>query len=76
MKLKDFRKHRNMPFVKRGMRVIFTHDGRKGRIAGANESSNLNIIFDGERHSVNCHPYFKMQYFDKQGKLIKEYINQ
>ena len=76
MKLKDFRKRRNMPFVKRGMRVVFTYDGRKGRIAGANESSNLNIIFDGEKKSVNCHPYFKMQYFDKQGELIKEYISQ
>ena len=72
MKLQDFRKHRNMPFVRRGMRVIHTHNGKSGRIAGANSSANLNVIFDGERKSVNCHPFFKMQYFDN-GKLIKEY---
>ena len=53
MTLKDFRQHRNMPFVKRGMRVIHTHNGKTGRIAGANPSANLNIIFDGETRSVN-----------------------
>jgi hypothetical protein len=73
MKMKDFREVRNMSFAKRGMRVEHTYNGKKGRIAGANASANLNIIFDGENFSVNCHPHFMMRYYDKKGQLLKEY---
>lgn len=74
MTLKDFRIARHMPFVKRGMRVEHTYDGKKGRIAGANSSANLNIIFDGENYSRNCHPHWMMKYFDNDGNVIKEYF--
>ena len=63
-----------MPFVKRGMRI--KHDGRNGRVSGANSSCNLNITFDGLNYSQNCHPYWKMQYFDGNGKIIAEYKDQ
>ncbi len=72
MKIEDFRKSRCMPFVRRGMRVKY--NGKNGRIAGANYSANLNIIFDGEKVSINCHPWFMMKYYDKKGNLIKEYL--
>ncbi len=71
MKMKHFRAYRGMSFVKRGMRI--KHDGRNGRISGANSSCNLNITFDGDNYSQNCHPYWKMKYFDDDGKLIAEY---
>ena len=73
MGITNFRMRRNMPFVKRGMKVFHTHNNKWGRIASVNNSDNLNIIFDGDNYSQNCHPYFKMQYFDDGGKMIKEY---
>lgn len=73
MTMDDFRKLRGMPFVKRGMRVKDIYRNIEGRIAGANSSCNLNVIFDGYNHSENCHPRWMMQYFDKNGTLIKEY---
>jgi len=75
MTIAEFRGARCMAFVKKGMRVKSTYSNRGGRIAGVNSSMNLNIIFDGERHSENCHPHFMMQYFDETGKLIKEYTD-
>lgn len=71
MKMEDFREARQMPFVKRGMRVM--HRGKWGRVAGANRSANLNIIFDGEKVSKNCHPHWAMRYFDKSGRMVAEY---
>ena len=46
MKMAQFRKSRNMPWVKRGMRVEHTYNGKKGRISGANDGANLNITFE------------------------------
>ena len=71
MKLSDFRKYRCMPFVKRGMKVI--QGGRPGVITGANRSCNLNIRFEGNKHSSNCHPYYDIKYIDQQEKVIAEY---
>ena len=71
MKMESFRKYREMPFVKRGMRVQYKE--KWGRVAGANRSCNLNIIFDGEKISKNCHPRCAMRYFDKTGAMVAEY---
>ncbi len=76
MGMANFRYHRNMPFVKRGMRVYHTHSGKWGRIASVNSHQNLNIIFDGDNYSQNCHPYSQMQYYDDRGKLVKEYFDE
>jgi len=73
MKMEYFRKHRAMPFVKRGMRVKNTYNGLEGRVSGANSSGNLNITFDGFSYSQNIHPKWMMQYFDKDGDLIADY---
>ena len=73
--MNQFRRMRGMPFVKVGMRVEYLLDGRQGRVSGANTSENLNITFDGENYSVNCHPKWQMRYFDKDGNIIKEYTD-
>lgn len=73
MSMDRFRKIRNMPFVRRGMKVQSTYSGKMGRVSGANCSGNLNITFDGERHSENCHPRWMMKYFDSSGNVVAEY---
>lgn len=67
------KENRGLPFVKRGMRVEYTYNGKKGVITGGNSSGNINVRFDGQKHSENCHPRWKMIYFDKNGDLIKEF---
>ena len=69
--LEYIRTRRNLPFVKRGMRVCV--DGQWGRITGGNGSGNLNVRFGGENFSQNVHPWWHIQYFDKNGNLIKEF---
>lgn len=71
--LKRVRESRGMPFLKRGMRVEHTHSGRKGVITAGNWSGNINVRFDGDKISQNCHPKWMMKYFDTEGKVIKEY---
>ncbi len=75
MKMDDFRRIRCMPFVKRGMRVEHTHNGKVGRVSGANSCANLQITFDGQSWSENCHPTWKMRYFDKEGEVVAEYVD-
>ncbi|WP_050916583.1 hypothetical protein [Vibrio cholerae] len=74
MSIQSVRDGRNLPFLKRGMRVQV--DGDKfGTITGANRSMNLNVRLDGEKHSSNYHPTWKMRYFDKNGNVIAEFTN-
>jgi hypothetical protein len=70
MTLAEVRKYRGIHYAKRGMRVQSLHSGRFGRIAGGNSSGNLNIIFDGDNYSQNCHPNWQMVYFDNDGNVI------
>lgn len=69
------KKHRGLPLVKRGTRILHTHNNKKGRVASGNDSGNFNIIFDGEKKSINCHPHYKMIYYDKEGKILYDYSN-
>lgn len=62
---------RGIEFAYLGMKVEM--DSKKGVIVGGNSSLNLDICFDGESWSDNCHPWYRMRYFDKKGNLIKEY---
>ena len=71
--MSQIRKQRNMPFLKRGMRVYFIYDKKWGTISGANNSGNINVKFDGDNFSRNCHPHFEMKYYDNNGKLIAIY---
>jgi len=61
-------KSRFIEFAFIGMKV--EHRGKQGVIVGANCSQNLDVCFDGNYHSDNCHPYFEMKYFDNKGELI------
>lgn len=42
-----------------GQRI--TVDGKPGVIVGANESSNLDVLFDGGKRAFNCHPTWKVE---------------
>ncbi len=73
MTISEIRKQRSMPFLKVGMRVFHTHNKKFGVVTGANNSQNINVKFDGDKFTQNCHPHWMMQYFDKDEKMIKEY---
>lgn len=74
MPLKIIREMRDMPFIKRGMKIEV--NGRPGRICSGNSSGNLNIRFDGEKFTRNCHPFYKTRYFGNDGQVIREYGDQ
>lgn len=69
MSLQSVRNGRNMPYIKRGMRVQ-VYGGKFGRITGANHQMNINIRLDGEQQSRNYHPQWQIKYFDESGKVI------
>ncbi|EGQ8013304.1 hypothetical protein HFM15_001573 [Vibrio cholerae] len=74
MSIQSVRDGRNLPFLKRGMRVQ-VDGGKFGTITGANSSMNLNVRLDGEKHSGNYHPTWQMRYFDDNGNVIAEFMN-
>lgn len=63
--------YRGIEFAFLGMKVEM--NGKPGRIVGSNRSLNLDICFDGQNFKENCHPWWKMKYFDNNGNLIKEF---
>ena len=71
MSLDYIKNQRGLPFVEKGMRVEV--NGRRGNIKGENASGNLNIVFDGEKKNSNCHPHWRIKYFNGDGSLIKEF---
>ena len=71
--LAEVRKQRGLPFLKRGIRVFHTHNQKWGTITGGNNSGNINVRFDGESNACNCHPTWKMKYYDSEGKVIEEF---
>lgn len=62
-------------FVKLGMKIEM--DGEPGTITGINRSGNFDIKFANElkygKKPVNCHPTYKMKYFDENGQVIKSF---
>ena len=62
---------RGIEFVRIGMRVEV--DGRSGVIVGANNSANLDVIFDGQNHKGNVHPYWETVYFGDNGEVLRDY---
>ncbi len=73
MTIQDIREKRGMPWLKVGMQVFSTHSNRFGRVTGANASQNINVKFNGDNFTQNCHPHFKMTYFGKYGQKLAEY---
>jgi hypothetical protein len=67
----DMIKYRGVEFAYMGMRV--TVDGKPGVITGSNSSANFNVLMDGNDFTYNCHPYWKMDYFDSDGNMIAEH---
>lgn len=67
----DTLRRRGIEFAYLGMKVEV--DGKPGRIVGGNRSLNLDICFDGNHWKENCHPWWRMKYFDNQGNLIKAF---
>lgn len=66
------KKHRGIEFAYKGMNVEVC--GKKGILVG-NYGFNLLVCYEGNWWSNNCHPWYKVKYFDKEGKLIKEYAD-
>lgn len=64
------KKHRGIEFAYLGMKVEMS--GKKGVIVGY-YGMNLLICLDGNWWGDNCHPWWRMKYFDNEGNLIKEF---
>ena len=64
------KKNRSIPFAYQGQKVEV--DGKSGTIVG-NYGFNLLVVYDCEYHSNNCHPWWRVKYFDKEGNLIKNF---
>lgn len=64
------KKSRGIGFAEIGMKVEVY--GRPGIIVG-NYKANLSVCFDGNDFADNCHPRWAIQYFDKDGDLIKAF---
>ena len=64
--------YRKVPFAKIGMRVKC--GDRYGYIFGQNYCANFEIFFDDDGFG-NCHPTWKMTYFDDEGNVIKNFGN-
>lgn len=75
MSLEYVRKNRRLPFLKRGMRVELSYKSKtkSGKITGANRSANIQVLFDGENTSQNCHPLWAMKYFDDNGNVLADF---
>jgi len=59
--------YRGLPAIKKGMRCEV--DGKLGKVVGGNSSANLNVLFDGDKTVMNCHPYWKMKIFTEDGSI-------
>jgi hypothetical protein len=60
------RTSRGMPWVELGMKVVI--DGKPATVVGGDDS--LVIRYDGEKNKRRAHPFWRTQYFAKDGKLI------
>jgi hypothetical protein len=73
--LQGVRDDRHMPWLKRGMRIELHKDSdvKKGRVTGGNAMANIQVRFDGESFSRNCHPHWQMVYYDPNGNVLADY---
>ena len=65
--------YRQLPAIKKGMRCEV--DGRSGKVIGGNGSANFNVLFDGDKKHLNCHPEWKMKIFNADGSIIHQSEN-
>ena len=64
------KKSRGIEYALLGMKVGV--NGKPGIIIGYH-GLNLLVCLDGNHWGDNCHPWWRMKYFDNKGDLIKEY---
>ena len=62
--------YRQLPAIKKGM--VCEVAGRKGTVIGGNQSCNFNVLFDGDKKPMNCHPSYRMKIFSADGEVIYE----
>lgn len=62
---------RGIDFARIGMRIEM--NGRFGIIKGMNGSCNLDVKFDGNKHTSNVHPTYKIKYYGEDGEVIKDF---
>lgn len=71
---KNNARYRGIDFAYCGM--VVDVEGEKGLIVGHNSSANLDILFTEGRYSgqtLNCHPNWKMTYYNSKGEVIKSF---
>jgi hypothetical protein len=75
MNLDYVKNQRGLSFIEKGMRVELAYGSTKkqGMIKGGNSQGNIDVLFDGEKKAVNCHPTWAMKYFDESGEVVAEY---
>lgn len=61
---------RQMPWIKRGL--VCEIDGKRGTVV-AGDGGYVRVRYNGERHSVPCHPHWQAVYYDDNGTIIKDY---
>ena len=73
--LETVRRQRGLPFLKRGMRVelCYSTKRKQGYIVSGNTSGNIQVMFDGDKKSSNCHPRWAMTYYDSSGNIIAQF---
>ncbi len=59
--------YRRLPPIKKGMRCEV--DGKFGKVVGGNSGANLNVVFDGYKDPMNCHPGWRMKIFNSDGTV-------
>lgn len=69
--LEEIRASRNLPFLKRGMRLNMA--GSWGRLVGGGTSGYLRVLFDGSKRVSNCHPTWEMTFYGDFGEVIANY---
>jgi len=70
----DMKRCRGIDFARLGMMVEV--DGDVGTIIGMNQSANLDVMFANRlkhgKHPMNCHPTWRIRYFDEKGEVIAD----
>ena len=46
-------------------------DGRAGVLVDGNDSGNFDVLFVDTGVVMNCHPWWRMKYFDANGQEIE-----
>lgn len=67
-KIDEVVSYRCLPAIKKGS--VCEVNGKRGKVVGGNSSANLNVLFDGDKHPMNCHPYWKMKIFHSDGSIL------